>query len=128
MKNFQNFRSEEISAAKSIAYRFAFSIGNVVLNKRFNYDARTRVGTLAAKYFHELKVDKNAVKSIRRKRRENKPQSFVNWLTNPLVLDYRRNSPSSINSDRLCFNRRNHWAKNSTDFKILSILKNFYSK
>ena len=46
----EKYTIQEERAAKRIAYKWLFSKSNIVLNKEFRYDARTRIGSLAACY------------------------------------------------------------------------------
>jgi len=42
-------------------------------------------------------------------------------LNYPIVKDWIKNKPN-VHPNRLNIGSRNHWAKNETDFKILSVL------
>lgn len=95
---------------------------------KLKVDRRTKVGKLALKMIYELEktYDFEGVKNKRKQRENQKPEPFKNILQNPIVKDYinNRHKLKQILNDRLLFwGGRNHWAKNETDLRILSILR-----
>lgn len=69
-------------------------------------------------------------KEAMRKRIErfNNRWQFSNILTNKIVMDYMVHKNEhffEVHADRLVEGRRNHWAKNDFDKKILSILMKY---
>lgn len=130
MKLFKNYTKAEIKAANKMAFGFLFSTMNLLLNRKFKYDARTRIETLAADIFYkEVKnLDKQKIVSIKRERKLKRPVEFSNILQNKIYSDWKKNRHALVFTDRLIIDSRNHWAKNSEDFKVLSILKKYSIK
>lgn len=130
MKLFKNYTKAEIKAANKMAFGFLFSTMNLLLNRKFKYDARTRIETLAAEIFYkEVKnLDKQKIVSIKRERKLKRPVEFSNILQNKIYSDWKKNRHALVFTDRLRIDSRNHWAKNSEDFKVLSILKKYSIK
>lgn len=130
------YTKDEIKKAKKIAYRFVFSDYSVFMNfhREFEYDRRTRIGNLANHYVLNLKKNSNLneLKILKKKRRKYKQTSeFKNIFTLPIVYDYfkHKHNLKDIQSDRLEFWGRNHWAKTDKDLKIIKILsKHFINK
>ncbi len=127
---FKNFTNQEIKKAEKIAYQALYSTYNMRMNVRFRYDARTRVGSLSAAiyYTEEGKLNKVAIYNKRRKRIANKPEEYTNILNNKIYNDWKKNkSQAQVYNNHIRFQGRNHWAKNTEDLKVLSIIKK-YSK
>ncbi len=129
----KNYTIEEQQAAKRIAYKWLFSQSNIILNKEFKYDARTRIGNLAAAYVKQWGLSYEQKIEIKNKQRarSSKFLTFRNIKNNPIVLDYLRNKAyvKHINPQRIHFsNGRNHWAKTDQDAKILSVLMKYHEK
>jgi hypothetical protein len=121
----KTYTKEEIAAARRMAFHYLFSIDNIVLNRRFRYDHRTRIGNLAASIIRATPVDRDAIRAKKRERAVRKnAMKFSNVLTNPLVIDFKKNG-GQVLFDRLRHaDGRNHWAKGHLDFKILKIIAN----
>lgn len=60
-------------------------------------------------------------------RNKNRIEKFTNIYNNHLIVDYLANKRhlTKIYDDLLCFRGRNHYARNSQDLKIISILKKY---
>ena len=118
----KDYTKEEIATAKRMAFRYIYDTRNILMNRSFVYDRRTRVGNLAAAIVKNTPVDRAAIKAKKRARAANRPLPFRNVLNNPLVRDYIANG-GYVLPDRLAFRSgRNHWAKNDFDRKILKVL------
>ena len=122
----KNYTTLEVKTAKKRAYNFVFDrsrLINRIGRKKFTFDKRTRIGNLSNKFYQEINnissIEEAKEKVIARK--ENKFK-FSNFLDLPIVKDFINNTPTDVFKDRLCFNGRNHWAKNETDLKVLEIL------
>lgn len=111
-----------------MAMQFLYSINNVLLNRNFKYDARTRVGNLAASIVRAKQLndsEKMRIKSLKRQRANSRQQNVqVPILSQPIVVDWIKNKRwLKVQNNRLTDGYRNHWAKNEKDLKILAILR-----
>lgn len=124
----KSLTSSEIKSAKKMAYSFAFSINNLILNRRFKFDARTRIGKAANVIIKELIIDKKSIITKRKLRFANKLNVFSNILNNKLLLDFRAHTSDVrfIHANFIQFWNRNHHAKNEQDLKVLSVIKKYY--
>jgi hypothetical protein len=122
-----------MNTAKYMAFQYLYSINYIVLNKPLKFDKRTRVGKEANRLVQSLRSTIN-VKEVYRIKRERAAQKrikeTVNIFEQPLVKDYLNNKQhiKAIHKDRIEFYGRNHWVKNSKDFKILAVLNKFSQK
>lgn len=123
----KNYTQAEIAQAKRIAYQFTYGIDNIVLQRPFKYDRRTRVGNLAASFVKQMALtdDKRlAIRAIKKTRRAQKT-SVAAIKDNPLVKDFlsNRSDVLRIDENRILFSGgRNHWAKSDADRRILKVL------
>ena len=125
--NMKNYTPSEIKAAKRIAYNFTYSIDNIVLNRSFKYDRRTRVGNLANSFVKQMALTNDQKMSIRaiKKARMAQKASVAGIKDNPLVKDFlsNRSDVLRIDENRILFSGgRNHWAKSDADRRILKVL------
>lgn len=134
MKNLVNKPTkEEIKKAKQIAFSYIYGNKNLILDVVPRLDMRFRVSRLALFFFKENQITDDIRFEVKRKRRErnlNNPGRFVNYLNNPLLLDFykSRNSVQEVYIDKIKFCGRNHWAKTQNDLIVLSVLKKVFYK
>lgn len=124
-----SYTATEIKQATAEAMHFLYGTSHILLNHRFRYDRRTRIGKLAASIVSRTPVDRTAILELRRKRCKNKPAEFCNYLRNPLVKDFRQNRSSvkEITAEGIMFwSGRNHWIKNTSDINILKVLAKYH--
>ncbi len=130
MKTKKLIKTDEYKQAERIAYEFLYSPYRMHCGKTFKADKRTRVGKLAYVIFKKIKDTYcyDSLYQIRKIRINQKPEIFKNILKNKLYLDYKRNGNCLILEDRIRFENRNHWCKNSEDIRVLQILKKHQKK
>lgn len=124
------YTKEETRLANKMAMQYLYSINNILLNKRFRYDARTRVGNLAASIVRAKQLsesEKMQIKALKRKRANARSQNNqVPILRQPIVVDWIKNKRwLKVQNNRLTDGYRNHWAKNEKDLKILAVLRKY---
>lgn len=120
----------EKQTVKSYAIKLMVSTKHLLLNKPISLDRRYNFNKEVLAYIakHKAEIDKDIILAKRKERFNNKKQPFTNILSNPLVKDFKNNrfDLKSISNEGLHFiGGRNHWAKNSLDFKVLGVLKTF---
>lgn len=119
---------EAIALAKNVYYKSLFSPRYALTA----FDRRTKLGKLAYKFYLELKKnhykDYEKLSVIRKERRLNKPVPYVNYLADPIFMDYKKNfgkvlqNSNPNNPPFVNFGKRNHFPKNETQVKILNCL------
>lgn len=105
---------------------------------RNEQDMRTKEAREALPLFVALieatpraELDAMATRHNSRARAKNQPTPPLNVLHNPLYLDWCRNRGQvwRISDNGLHFkDRRNHWAKNDFDRKVLQVIKDVFIK
>ena len=108
---------------EKIAYGYVFNRYNIAINhsKKIKVDRRFKTSSDILRLVnHLLEVtDFTKIKAKQKARAISKTVPNQNYLHNPIVKDWIKNKPN-VHPNRL--NIGNHWAKNETDFKILSVL------
>ena len=123
---------EEKKIAEKRAYNYLFSLQNVLLNKKFQYDRRYRVGKLANSIILNKQltpVQKMEILEKRRFRAKSR-QISPTILRNPILIDYlkHKSDVKYIHDSFIQFYGRNHHAKNAQDFMVLKVLKKHFKK
>lgn len=130
----KNYTKSEIATANKIAYQHIYGINGLLINRKFSFDKRTRIGNLANSIVSSKKIseaEKRDIIMLKKQRALNKRTNNVSVLELPLVKDYMSNKGmiKFINDNMINFYGRNHHAKNAKDNAVLAILrKNFYAK
>ena len=112
-----------------IATRQYMSPTNKKLRLDMRYSFNQKVFAEVRKLCETVDFDAIKTKQVNRARARYQDKKPINWLSNPLVIDYRKNKSDImlITDQRLYFfSGRNHWAKTPTDLKILSILRKHF--
>lgn len=94
-------------------------------------DMRTRVGKYAIEYFNNLVNNGFNMEDYGRKWQERLNRNVFKlhpaqlFVLNNLFIDYRENKKefTCVESDRLNFNGRYHYARTEQDFKVLEIIR-----
>lgn len=120
---------KEISKATNVIFRHYSSFYNYKMCKPLRMDMRYNFSKLVKRLEKTIKIDKDLIFSKKKERLERKNYKFENILDNKLLNDFKRNGNGMIvYDDRLYVAGRNHWAKNEQDFKVLQVLKKWYSR
>lgn len=119
------------SNPKRTAYNYVYSVDNLYRQKPPRLDMRFNSSRETLKLIKKLQIsepEKKRIITLKKERSGNRIEKFTNVLSNPIVRDYGANNGylTGVFSDHLQFGGRNHWAKNSTDLKVLAILKRNY--
>ena len=123
MKKSNEYSDKDV---KAYAIKVMTSTSAILFGKMKKLDRRFNFNRDVIKFIEKNPVNKFDILKKRRDRAKNKPSEFINVLSRPLVKDFKNNKAylRQILPDRLCFHSgRNHWAKDSFDFKILAILR-----
>lgn len=121
------YSTNEMKQANRIAMNWLYSDNNLLFNRKFKCDMRTRIGKLAYSIVRKQanSINKAEILAIRKNRRIDK-RTHSNILSNPIVVDYLANkSTIVVYPNCLTQGGRNHWAKCDKDRNILAILAKY---
>lgn len=128
------YTTEEKKAASKRAFNYIFSLDNVLLDRKFKYDRRFRIGNLANSIVFKKQLTAEQKKEIMEKRksraRAKAKKVNENILKNPILVDFlkHKHNVKYINDGFIEFYGRNHHAKTPQDHMILKVLKKYFKK
>lgn len=130
------YTTQEKQQALKRAFAYLYSFENLIINrtnhKKYQYDKRTRIGSLTNSIVttKQLSMEEKArIIEITRNRKIRQRNTFnQNYTTNPLWIDYKnnKNNVKTVTTECIYFYGRNHWAKNETDKKVLAVLRKHF--
>jgi hypothetical protein len=122
------FTKEVIAAARKLQTRTDVLRGKrVKLDMRYNFNKEIK----AYMNWNPLGIaEQQKILEKRKIRWQNKQVEYKNVLSNPIVVDYRKNGKyCMVYCNHLRFaDGRNHWAKTSIDYKVLAVLEKYNRK